>query len=93
MFDAKRIGQAIGRQAFEQIQASSLPKNETMTLLQIWTESSQAKLKALAESGQLLPILSRQHRTALDEACELRVSSPHLTQTECLRSAGLPLVL
>lgn len=36
-------------------------------------------------------MLERQHRSTLDEACELRINNPHLTQTECLQVAGLPL--
>lgn len=93
MFDAKTIGQVIGKEAFDAINASNLPKHETMTLLQIWTHSSKAKLRALAQSGDLMKVLKRQHRVALEEACELRINNPHLTQTECLQSAGLPLIL
>jgi len=93
MFDAKTIGQVIGKEAFAAINASNLPKPETMTLLQIWTHSSRAKLRALAQTGDLLKVLKRQHRTALEGACELRIDNPHLTQTECLQVAGLPLTL
>lgn len=93
MFDAKTIGQVIGKEAFVAINASNLPKNETMTLLQIWTQSSGTKLRALAQTGDLLKVLQRQHRAALEEACDLRIHNPHLTQTECLQSAGLPLTL
>ncbi len=91
MFDAKRIGQTIGAQAFAAINASNLPKNETMTLLHVWTHSSRPKLKALAESGKLLTVLKRQYRQGLEEANETRLQNTHLTMTECLQVAGLPL--
>ena len=93
MFDINRISQMIGHQAVEEIHASKLPKIETMTLLQIWTHSSPKKLKALAKSGELVAVLKRQYRPGLDQACDLRINSTHLTQTECLQSAGLPLTL
>jgi hypothetical protein len=93
MFDAKTISDAIGREAFEAISASSLPKLMAMTLLHIWVSGSQAKLRTMAQVGELLPVLTRQHRAALDEANETRLQNGHLTLTECLQSAGLPLKL
>jgi hypothetical protein len=93
MFDAKGISQAIGAPAFQAINASNLPKIVTMTLLQVWTQSSRAKLRELAESEDLLPVLEKQYRPGLEEANEARLNSPHLTPVECLQAAGLPLQL
>lgn len=93
MFDARTIGQVIGKEAFEQIHASNLAKIETMTLLHIWAQSSRKKLRDLAQSGQLVPVLKRQYGAGLEQACDLRINSPHLTQTECLQVAELPLTL
>ncbi|MGO4223212.1 hypothetical protein AB4Y64_15325 [Lysobacter sp. TAF61] len=93
MFDAKTVGDAIGREAFEAISASSLPQLMAMTLLHIWASGSQEKLRAMAQVGDLLPVLTQKHRAALDEANETRLQNCHLTLTECLQSAGLPLKL
>lgn len=93
VFDAKTISDVIGREAFETINASNLPKQETMTLLHVWAVGSAKKLRAMAEAGELVPVLKKQHRAALDEANETRLANSHLTVTECLQKAGLPLVL
>lgn len=93
MFDAKRIGQTIGAETFAAISASNLPKIETMTLLHVWTHSSRPKLRALANSGDLLTVLKREYRQGLEEASEARGQNSHLTPTECLQVAGLPLTL
>ena len=93
MFDAKQIGEAIGKDNFQAINASNLPKLETMTLLHIWMQGSRAKLRDLAKSGELVPLLKRQYRQGLEQAAETRMNNAHLTQTECLQAAGLPLTL
>jgi hypothetical protein len=93
MFDADKIFKTIGEDAYKAFHESNLPKIETMTLLQIWTQSSPKKLKALAQSGDLLPVLKKQYRLGLEIAQETRINNPHLTQTECLQVAGLPLTL
>lgn len=93
MFDVQAIGKVIGPEAVAAINASNLPKSETMTLLQVWTHSSRAKLRDLARAGELLPVLKRDYRTGLEQANEVRLNNSHLTPTECLQSAGLPLTL
>ena len=93
MFDAKQIGTLIGKDNFQAINASNLPKLETMTLLHIWMQGSKSKLRILANNGELLPQLKRQYRQGLEQAAELRMNNAHLTQTECLQAAGLPLTL
>lgn len=93
MFDPQVISKAIGLAQFEAVNASSLPKAETMTLLHIWAQSSGKKLRDLAQADELLPVLKKQYRTALEEASAARLSQAHLTPTECLQAAGLPLTL
>lgn len=66
MFDAGTLGQVIGKEAFEAINASNLPKIETMTLLQIWTQSSGATLRMFAQMADLLEVLKSLHRVALE---------------------------
>jgi hypothetical protein len=95
MFDADLIRRMIGEEAYKALhdRHHNLPMIETMTLLHIWAQSSRAKLRDLAQAGELVPMLKKQYRSALDEACEARMHYTHLTQTECLQTAGLPLTL
>lgn len=93
MFDATRISSAIGKEQYAAVNASDLPKIETMTLLQIWEAGSRAKLRKLAASGELMPLLTRKYRDALELANETRGQNGHLTVTECLQVAELPLTL
>lgn len=91
--DATALIQAIGEESYSAIQSSNLPKLETMTLLQIWEAGSRPKLRALAQAGELLPLLKRRYRQALEVASETRGQNGYLTLTECLQVAELPLKL
>lgn len=93
MFDAKTISQVIGRPTFESINASNLPKIETMTLLQIWADGSRQKLRDLAKTDDLIQLLKLQYRPALEQASQVRLHNMHLTVAECLQAADLPLTL
>lgn len=93
MFDIQTIEKVIGKEAVAAIHAGNLPKIDTMTLLHIWAQSSPNNLKKLALSGELLPVLKKRYQPALEQACDIRIHNPHLTGTECLQMAGLPLTL
>jgi hypothetical protein len=92
MFDAAKISRVIGKEQFAAVNASDLPKIETMTLLQIWESGSPKKLRKLATSGELMPLL-RAYQDALELANEVRGHNSHLTVAECLQVAELPMKL
>ena len=91
--DAGKLISAIGQDQYQAIQSSSLPKIVAMTLLLIWEAGSRTKLKRLAQSNQLLPILKGKYGDALEHANDLRGSHMNLTPAECLTEAGIPLTL
>lgn len=91
--DLSRVQALLGPSLYQQVQASNLPKIETMTLLQVWEAGSRAKLHALVQDGTLLTRLKGQHRQALVAAQEARLSGQNLTPVECLQVAELPLTL
>lgn len=91
--DATQVKSAVGAETYSAIQTSDLPKIETMTLLQIWEAGNRAKLKRLAQSGDLLAMLKGPYREALELANKTRGDNSHLTVTECLQVADLPLKL
>ena len=93
MMDATEIRKALGAEAYSAIQASDLPKIEAMTLLQIWEAGSHAKLKKLVATGDLVPLLTGSLKESLELANETRGKNSHLTVTECLQVAELPLKL
>ena len=92
MFDAQAISQVIGRKQYEAINASTLPREEAMTLLQIWTQRSPKRLRELAQAGDLLPILDG-FSLGLEVARDTRLNNSHLTMVECLQVAELPLAI
>ena len=90
--DTTAVRNLLGAETFAKVQGCDLPKIETMTLLQIWAAGSRNKLRTLAKRGELLPLLNR-NREALEVANEARGQNGHLTVTECLQVAELPLTL
>lgn len=84
---------AIGRENFQALNTSDLPILDVWNLLEIWYVGSPRKFRALVESGELVPLLKKTHRDALEQACETRLTNLHLTPSECLQVAGLPLTL
>jgi hypothetical protein len=84
---------ALNRPTLDALNSSDLPKQEMLALLQIWASGSRKHLRALVKANELLPVLKRQYRKPLEEANRQRLSNPHLTITECLQVAGIPLTL
>lgn len=94
MFDATTISSVIGKEQYDAVNRNPLlPKIETMMLLHIWAQGSRAKLRRLAQDGELMPLLTQRYLDALDLANETRGQNGHLTVTECLKVAELPLTL
>lgn len=91
--DMSRVQAVLGSDLYQQVLNSTLPKIETMALLEIWEQGSRKKLRTLVADGSLLPILMRLHRSSLERANELRGSAMNLTPAECLQEAGLPMIL
>ena len=88
-----QVIKAIGRENFEALNMSNLPILDVWNLLEIWYVGSPKKFRKLVESGELVPLLKQTYRDALEEACEARLTNLHLTPSECLQVAGLPLTL
>lgn len=88
-----QVMKAIGTENFQALNMSDLPMLDVWNLLEIWYVGSPKKFKAIVASGDLVPMLKKTYRDALEEACETRLTTLHLTPSECLQVAGLPLTL
>lgn len=88
-----QVIKAIGTENYQALNMSDLPMPDMWTLLEIWYAGSPKKFKALVASGDLVPMLKKTYRDALEDACETRLTNQHLTPSECLQVAGLPLTL
>lgn len=86
--------QALGREQWEALQSSGLPLMVTNELLSIWLEGWPERFNALVSSGALLPMIEGMGpslRKARDLAGDPDVT--HISMSEKLAMAGLPLVL
>lgn len=88
-----QVIKAIGTENFQALNMSDLPILDVWNLLEIWYVGSPKKFRQLIESGDLVPMLKKTYRDALEEACDHRLMNLHLTPSECLQMAGLPLTL
>lgn len=88
-----QVIRAIGPENFQTLNMSDLPMQDMWTLLEIWYAGSPKKFKQLVASGELVPLLTKTHRDALEFANETRLANLHLTPSECLQVAELPMTL